>query len=188
MLAGHFAVGLALKARYHKVPLLAILCSTLLLDWIWLVLVWQEVEHFRLLFPMEDWIQLDLYDVAYSHSLFWSLFYAVAAFLVFVRAEGQRHWAVPLGLGVLSHWVLDALFYANLPFANFGPSTHFGLGLASLSPVLALCSEGVIVLAGWWTYYRSRRVATSVRWPLWLSLVILIVMLFANQLLMAIVA
>jgi hypothetical protein len=188
MLAGHFAVGLALKARFHKVPLLAILCSTLLLDWIWLVLVWQDVEHFRLLGPAGGGIQLDLYDIAYSHSLFWSLFYAVAAFLVFVRGEGQRHWAVPLSLGVFSHWLLDAVLYANLPFANFGPRTHLGLGWTSLSPVLALSSEGVIVFAGWWMYYRSRHVSTSVRWPLWLSLVILIVMLFANQLLMAIVA
>src|SRR5262245_19717790 len=112
MLAGHFAVGLALKARYHKVPLLAILFSTLLLDWILLVLVWQKVEHFHFVTMANGGTQLDLHDAVYSHSLFWSLFYAVVTFLVFVRAEGQRHWSVPLGLGMFSHWVLDALWYA----------------------------------------------------------------------------
>ncbi|MGH7491472.1 MAG: hypothetical protein ACREOO_03650 [bacterium] len=184
MLAGHFAVGLALKARYHKVPLLAFLCSALLLDWILLVLVWQDVEHFRLVVMANGLRQLDLHDAVYSHSLFWSLFYAVVTFLVFVRAEGERHWAVPLGLGVFSHWVLDALFYDHLPFANFGPRTDFGLGWASLSSVLAFGCESVVVLAGWWIYFHSRRVPTSAQWPFWGVLMVLILMLFLNPLLL----
>jgi hypothetical protein len=186
MLAGHFAVGLALKARYHQVPLLAILCSTLLLDWIWLVLVWQEVESSRLVLMSNGMARLDLYDVAYSHSLFWSAFYAVVTFLVFVRAESERHWAVPLSLGVFSHWVLDALLYDNLPFANFGPRTDFGLGWASLSSALALGCEGVVVLAGWWIYFHSRRVPASAQRPFWVVLGVLIMMLFLKPLLLQI--
>ena len=183
MLAGHFAVGLALKARYREVPLPALLLSTQLLEVIWFVLAWQGVEHFRLFFLLNGTLQLDLYDVQYSHALFWSLFYMAAVFIIFVRAEGQRHWAVPLSLGVFSHWLLDAISYADLPFANFGPDLRFGLGLSSHSSLLALGCESGIVLMGWWIYYRSRRATASATWPLWLSLAILVFMLFSNQML-----
>ncbi len=178
MLAGHFAVGLALKARYHQVPVLAILFSVLLLDWIWLVLVWQDVEHFRLFFTTKSLMQLDLYDVAYSHSLFWALFYAVGTFLVFVRAEGQRHWAAPLSLGIFSHWLLDGISYSNLPFANFGPAFHCGLGLEAAFPILACAIEGVIVLAGWGFYYQTQGSAAA-RGPLWAILMVLLLLLLA---------
>jgi len=186
MLSGHFAMGLALKARYREVPLLVLLFSVQLLDWIWLVLAWRGVEHFRLFFAANGTLQLDLYDVRYSHALFWSLFYAAGVFIVFVRAEGQRHWAVPLSLGVLSHWLLDAMSYSDLPFANFGPEIRFGLGLSSLSPFWVFGLEGSIVLLCWWIYYRSRRATASAAWPLWLGLAILVLMLFSNQFLMSI--
>ncbi len=183
MLAGHLAVGLALKARYREVPLLVLLFSVQLLDWIWLVLAWQGVEHFRIFFATQGPLQLDLYDVRYSHAMFWSVFYGAAVFILFARAEGRRHWAVPLGLGIFSHWVLDAIWYSDLPFANFGPELRLGLGLNSLSPFLTLGLEGGLVMLCWWIYYRSRRAMASGALPLWLSLGLLVLMLFSNQLL-----
>jgi len=181
MLAGHFAVGLALKSRYDKVPLLALLLAVNLLDWIRLVLLWQGVEPFQLVTSISAGLQPDFHQARYSHALFWSLFYAAGVWIVFVRAEGQRHWAVPLSLGVLSHWLLDAILDAPLPFANFGPDLYLGLGWRNTSPMFAVAIEGAVVCAGWWLYYCKRRGAASRRWPLWLSLVVLLVLLFSSH-------
>ena len=180
MLAGHLAFGLALKARYRATPLLVILFSVLLLDWLWLVLVWQGVEAFQVVETASEMWQRDLHGACYSHGLFWAFFYALCVFLVFVRAEGQRHWAVPLSLGVFSHWLLDSLGFANLPFANFGPALNLGFGLSAVSPILSLLVEGMIVLLGWGIYYRSQRGTASARWLLRASLVALVVLLLAQ--------
>ncbi len=182
MFAGHFAVGLALKSRYRNVPTWALLFATQLCDGLWIILSWLDKEHFRLFFTPSGVLRLDLYDAAYSHSLFWSAFYALVVFLLFVRAEGQRHWAVPLSLAVFSHWFLDWLIVApSLPFANFGPAVKFGAGLGEIFPLADLLLEAVIVLAGWRVYDRSISSARSrTRWGI---LAVLIVALLSPRLL-----
>ncbi len=185
MFAGHFAVGLALKARYRSVPTWALLFAAQLCDWLWLLLSALEVEHFRLFFTRNDALQLDLFDVPYSHSLFWPAFYALVVFLLFVRADGRRHWAVPLSLAVFSHWVLDWLVSAPaLPFANFGPPVKLGLGLAGIFPAASLTVEAVIVLACWRYYDRRTRNSAALRtWRQWAVLAALLVALLSPPLL-----
>jgi hypothetical protein len=80
--------------------------------------------------------------------------------------------------------VLDAIFYDHLPFANFGPRTDFGLGWASLNSILALGCESVVVLAGWWVYFHNQRVSASSQWPVWVTLMVLVLILFSNPLLL----
>jgi hypothetical protein len=182
MFAGHFAVGLALKTRYRNVPAWALLLAALLCDWLWLLLSALEVEHFRLFFGLNGALQLDRFEVPYSHSLFWSAFYALIVFLLFVRAEGQRHWAAPLSLAVFSHWILDWLVAdPALPFANFGPAIKFGLGIF---PAAGLMVEAVIVLACWGFYdRRTRNFAAARNWRQWAVLAALLVALCAPPLL-----
>jgi len=185
MFAGHFAIALALKARYRNVPLWGLLLAAQLCDVVWLVLMALNVEHYRLFFAPSGVLHLDLYDAPYSHALFWTAFYALQVFLLFVRADGQRHWAVPLSLAVLSHWLLDWLVCAPaLPFANFGPEIKFGANLADTFPFAGLMLEAVIVLACWRVY--DRRVKESVagkRWERGAIAILLIVVLLAPEVL-----
>lgn len=185
MFAGHFAIALAFKARYRTVPLSALLLAALLCDVLWLVLTALNVEHYRLYFALNGALHLDLYDVPYSHSLFWTAFYAMQVFLLFVRADGQRHWAAPLSLAVLSHWVLDGLVCApTLPFANFGPSIKFGANLANLFSFAGLLLEAVLVLACWRVYDRSmKETVAGKRWERGAILIVLIVLLLAPEVL-----
>lgn len=157
MLMGHIAAGLALKARFKHVPMVPMLIAVQLLDWIWLVLVGLGEEQLRLT-STGLFLQYDFVTATYSHSLFWSVFYAIVTFLLFIRAAGQSHWAVPLSLGVLSHWPLDWLLHAgDLPWANFGPDLKFGLGWQTLSSPAAFLLEALLLAAGWIIYYRSVR-------------------------------
>lgn len=182
MFAGHFAFALLLKARYRNVPMWALLLATNLCDWVWLILSARGVEHFRLYLTLAGAVQIDLYDVPYSHSLFWSAMTALLVFLLFVRAEHEHHWAVPLSIAVFSHWILDWLMCApTLPFANFGPSLKFGLGLAELFPFAGLFFELLFVLACWWVH--DRQVNAAPRWERKAILAMLLLASFAPQIL-----
>ncbi|MEK7729713.1 MAG: hypothetical protein AAB354_15005 [candidate division KSB1 bacterium] len=185
MFAGHFAIALALKARYRDVPLAALLFAAQLCDVLWLVLTALNVEHYRLYFALNGTLHLDLYEVPYSHAFFWTAFYALQVFLLFVRAEGQRHWAVPLSLAVLSHWFLDWLVCAPiLPFANFGPEIKFGAKLAHIFPFAGLMIEAVIVFACWRVYERRlKETVAGKRWERGAILVLLTVLLLAPEIL-----
>lgn len=181
MLAGHLAVGLAFKARYRNVPTWALLGAAILLDGLWILLTFLRVEHYRLFLNLNGALRTDWYGALYSHSLFWSAFYALIVFLLFVRAEGQRHWAVPLSLALFSHWLLDWLIAdASLPFANFGPRRYFGLGLANIFPRADFVLEGFIVLAGWWVYDRRiKEIAAKRNWLRGAILLVLLVLWIA---------
>ncbi len=182
MFAGHFAFAFALKARYRTVPMWALLLATNLCDAVWLILTARGVEHFRLYLTLAGVVRIDLYDVPYSHSLFWAAMSALLVYLLFVRAEHERHWAVPLSIAVFSHWTLDWLMSAPLlPFANFGPAVKFGLGLAELFPYAGLLFELLFVLACWWVY--DRQVKTAPRWERKIILVMLLLALSAPQVL-----
>lgn len=177
MLAGHLAVGLAFKARYRNVPTWALLCAAILLDGLWILLTFLRVEHYRLFLTLHGELGVDWYGALYSHALFWSAFYALIVFLLFVRAEGRRHWAVPLSLAVFSHWLLDWLIAeAALPFANFGPHWYFGLGLGNIFPRADFILEGIIALAGWWIYNRQFKIAATKSWPRGAILFVLLVL------------
>lgn len=175
MFIGHFAVGLVIKARFQRVPMVLILLSVQLVDWIWLVLAWLGEEHSRLL-PAGGLHYVQFDHVPYSHSLFWMGFYSLVVFLLFIGARAQRHWALPLSLGVLSHWPLDWLVHhADLPLANFGPATQLGLGLQAFSPMAAHGLELLLLLVGWGVYYRTlRRVPGRQGARVWESLVLLV--------------
>ncbi|MDZ7266856.1 MAG: hypothetical protein ONB48_06265 [candidate division KSB1 bacterium] len=161
MVAGHFAVALVIKARAPRVPSLLLLLAVQLPDWIWLILAWLGEERGRWITATGlPYLQFDY--APYSHSLFWTVFYSLVVFLLFIGAREQRHWAVPLSLGVLSHWPLDWLVHhADLPLANFGPLIKLGLGLQSLAPGAAHALELLLLLAGWGVYYRSLRRAAD---------------------------
>lgn len=188
MLMGHLAVGLALKARFKRAPMLPLLLAVQLLDWIWLVLVWlgQEQIHLK---PESIFLQYDFSNAVYSHSLFWSIFYAIVTFLLFIGASEQRHWATPLSLGVLSHWPLDWLLHDHdLPFANFGPDLALGLGLQTLSSPAAFLLETLLLAVGWLIYYRSVRRdgprQNRCAWGILATLLLLNVCLYAFPLLL----
>lgn len=156
MLAGHVATAFAIKAYSRKVPLVIILLACMLLDIIAVVLVMLDVETFPGLITMRPRDNGEVLRAVYSHSLFWAEFYAVIVFLLFVKADGQRHWALPLSVGVFSHWILDLVNY-RLPFANFGGERSFGLALSFKAPAIAIGLEIVLVTALWGIYYRAAR-------------------------------
>jgi membrane-bound metal-dependent hydrolase YbcI (DUF457 family) len=154
MYAGHFAAGLALKAREPRAPTWALLVGVGLLDLLFPAFVLTGIEHVTPTPGVPPGMSLDFID--WSHSLVMSLVWSVLFALLLVRRG--RAVAAVCGLAVFSHFVLDLPMHPQ-DMALWPHSTvHLGFGLWRSLPIGWWFVEGAVVLAGCGYYFvRARR-------------------------------
>ena len=154
---GHFAVGLAAKPVAPKVPIFVLLVATVILDVLAIAFAFAGIEGVKTGIP-------------WSHGLFMSVIWSVAAALLAVRVYREYRAGLVVGLLVFSHCVLDFISHP-IPFSSFswrswqwsyghplapdlpllfGSSPKVGLGLYnSISAVEATALEfGMFILGG----------------------------------------
>ena len=102
---GHFAVGLAAKPTAPKVPLFVLLIATLMLDLLYFVFAFAGIEGINK-------------EIPWSHGLFMSVIWSVAAALLSARIFRDYRAGAVIGLLVFSHWVLDFISHP-IPFPSF---------------------------------------------------------------------
>jgi hypothetical protein len=102
---GHCAVGLAAKPVVPRVPLGVLLLATLMLDVLAIAFGWMGIEGGKTGIP-------------WSHGLFMSVVWSVAAAFLVARIYHDRRAGVVVGLLVLSHWLLDFVSHP-IPFPSF---------------------------------------------------------------------
>src|SRR5581483_11392780 len=154
MLAGHFGLAAAVKAKQPSVPLWALMLSTQLLDVLFVPLLLTNVETIVL-------IGKGGYDEAiihanYTHSLVGALLIALVAGLLAWRAWGRKTGLV-IGAVVFSHWILDLLVHRmDLPIlpGNLGNLPLLGFGLWAF-PVVSIVMESILIVVGGALYFSS---------------------------------
>jgi hypothetical protein len=104
-LFGHCAVGLAAKPAAPKVPLAVLLSATLILDILAIAFSFAGIESAKTGIP-------------WSHGLFMSAIWSVAAALLGARIFRDYRAGAVIGLLVFSHWVLDLISHP-IPFPSF---------------------------------------------------------------------
>jgi len=122
---GHCAVGLAAKPVASKVPLGIMLLATMMLDVLSIAFGWLGIEGAKTGIP-------------WSHSLFMSVIWSLAAAFLVARLYHDRRAGVVIGLLVFSHWVLDFVSHP-IPFSSFSWRTwqwSYGHPLAPDLPLL----------------------------------------------------
>ena len=134
MYAGHFAAGMALKARVPRAPTWGLLVGVALLDLLFGPFVLFGIERASLTPGVSPGFSLDYID--WSHSLLMSLVWSVAFGLLFLRAG--REVAMVMGLAVFSHFGLDFIMHPADMALWPGSDIHVGLGLWEKLP------------GGWW--------------------------------------
>jgi membrane-bound metal-dependent hydrolase YbcI (DUF457 family) len=128
MFLAHFAVGFAAKRAAPRVSLGWLVAAPLLLDLLWPVFVllgWERVS----VVPGDTAftpLRFDAYPI--THSLLtavgWAALFGVACW----AACRDRRGAVLVALGVLSHWVCDAIVHRpDLPLYPGGPLVGLGV-------------------------------------------------------------
>lgn len=134
MYVGHFAAGLAIKAKVPEAPTWGLLVGVGVLDILFGPLVLAGVERASLTPSVSPGFSLDYID--WSHSLATSLLWSVLFGLAFFRLG--RKVALVMGIAVFSHFVLDFLMHPGDLALWPGSSAHVGLGLWTALPT------------GWW--------------------------------------
>ncbi len=177
MFIGHIAVGFASKRFAPRTSLAVLLAAPLLADILWPVLVLLGVETVRVVPGVTVMTPLAFDSYPWSHSLLldvlWAVLFGGAVYAV------QKDWkaAVVVGIGVLSHWVLDVVTHApDMPLWPGGPKLGLGLWNSVAGTVVTevvLFTVGVALYA---TATRARdRIGHLALWSLVLLLGVLYV-------------
>ena len=163
MYVGHFAIGLAIRARYPKVPALPIMMGVGfldLLDGIFILLGFNTVTPNLASGP---YLFFDLTFIDWDHSLLAALFWSMIWGLLFVK---HRAVAAVAALAAFSHFIADWPMH-NSDLALYPHSIeHYGYGLWGKLGTLAWVLEGVFsaVLAVYAWRISARR-GVSLVWP-----------------------
>jgi len=123
---GHCAVGMAAKRLTPKVPLGVLLLATVILDILAIAFAFAGIEG-----AAET-------GIPWSHGLFMSVIWSVAAAVLVARFYGDYRGGAVVGLLVFSHWVLDFVSHP-IPFSSFSWRSwrwDFGHPLPSDLPLL----------------------------------------------------
>lgn len=153
MIAGHFALAAAVRAREKSAPLWALAVATQWLDVVFVALFASGVESMQRAPGAPAGYGEGVFHIPWTHSLLG----ATALAAVFAAAAALR-WggraALVLGAVVLSHWVLDLVVHRpDLPLIPWaGPAVGFGLWN---HPAAAMIVELAMVLAASALYFRS---------------------------------
>jgi hypothetical protein len=150
---GHFAAGLALKAKVPKAPTWGLLLGVGLLDVLFGPFVLLGFERVTLTPAISPGFRLDYID--WSHSLVMSTVWAVLYASLFWRRS--RAVAGAMGLAVFSHYLLDLVMHpADLALWP-GSSVHWGFGLWQRLPTGWWFVELAVIGLGWGYYWRRSR-------------------------------
>jgi hypothetical protein len=154
MLAGHFGLAAAVKAKQPSVPLWALMLATQLLDVLFVPLLLTNVET---IVPIgKGGYGESIIHANYTHSLVGALLITIVAGLLAWRAWGRKTGLI-IGAVVFSHWLLDLLVHrADLPIlpGNLGNLPLLGFGLWAF-PLVSMAMEFVLIAVGGWLYFSS---------------------------------
>ena len=182
MFIGHFAVGFASKRWAPRTSLATLMLAPLLADVLWPVLVLAGVEKVRIVPGFTAMNALALDDFPWSHSLLMDLVWAALLGALVARGVGGRRAGVVVGIGVVSHWVLDWITHApDMPLWPGGP--EFGLALWNSVPGTMIV-ESLMFAVGVWLYLGATRARDGIGAVALWALVALLALSYAAQPLM----
>lgn len=182
MFIGHLGAGLVMRKFDKKTNLAWFFVSVLFLDlllWVFILLGFEDVvvpQNFEKLHYLK-------FIFPYSHSFIatvaWSLLVYVAAEIITKR----RMTAILLGLGVLSHYILDLIVHTS-DLTIFGDnSLHVGLGLWN-HIYIALGVEIAIYFAGLFIYMNETKgIGFGGKYGMYIFSLLLVAAAFISQVL-----
>ena len=164
MFIGHAAVGFASKAAVPRASLGVLLAAPFLLDLIWPVFLLTGVESARIEPGNTAFTPLAFDHYPWSHSLLMAVLWgALFGVLVYLALRSAAIGAVVM-LGVVSHWICDAVVHRpDLPLTPNG-TIFVGMGLWNWrAGTIAL--ELPLFALGVWLYLRATKPRDAIgRW------------------------
>jgi hypothetical protein len=179
MFIGHYAVALAAKKVAPRTSLGTLFISVQLVDLLWPLMLLLGLEHVKIDPGNTAVTPLDFYDYPITHSLLGAFVWSAVFGGIYFAVRRYRRGALVLGLGVLSHWILDFITHRpDLPL-GFG-GTYLGLGLWNSLPGTIVVEAGLFI-GGLILYLRSTRTNDRIgTYGLWALAAVLVAIYVAN--------
>ena len=156
MFLGHLAVGLASKRAAPKTSLGTLVLAAYFLDLIWPIFLLMGLESVKIDPGNTAVTPLDFVHYPLSHSLLASMGWAIVIALIYRARTGYARGALWVGIGVVSHWVLDFVAHrADLQIVPGNPM-RVGLGLWHSKPA-TIAVESLMMIAALAIYLSTTR-------------------------------
>lgn len=153
----HAATALLIKRKFPQTPLLWLLLSVQLMEILWVAFNYLGIERTTTEPAVHTVSEIHLSYMPYSHSVASGLLLAAAAWLLIAKGPHRSESGVAVGLGVVSHLILDLLTHApDIALAPGIREPKFGLGLYSAAPLVAFVIELIYGIFCWRVYQGGR--------------------------------
>jgi hypothetical protein len=161
MFIGHYAASLALKSFEKRASLGVLFLAVQFVDILFFPFVLAGIERMNIVENFTQSTHFELEYMPFTHGLFASMLWAVAAYAVFRFLVVKRQSvAVVVALAVFSHWLLDLPVHTpDLPLWS-DASPKLGFGLWNNAVATYLFEAGLLLLA-LWMYLRSTTGTTA---------------------------
>ena len=149
----HAATALLIKRRFQSVPMVPLLLSVQAMELAWVGLNYLGVERTTTGDQVLSVADLHLEYMPYSHSVVTAVVAAVLAWLIIERGFGRAAMGRAIGLGIVSHLLLDLATHArDIQLAPGWSQPTLGLGLYANAPFAAFVLELVYGMVCWSVY------------------------------------
>ena len=149
----HAATALLLKRRYQSVPMTPLLVSVQAMELAWVALNYLGVESTTTDSAVRTVANIHLAHMPYSHSIAIPTIAGALVWLLLEKGLGRASLGRAVGLGVVSHLLLDLLTHnADIVLWPGSASPGLGLGLYGTAPMIAFALELAYGMACWRIY------------------------------------
>jgi hypothetical protein len=158
----HAATALLIKRRFPSVPLPPLLVSAQAMELAWVALNYVGIERTTTEPIVRSVADVHLAYMPYSHSVVTAAGGALVAWLVLEKGFGRVSLGRAVGLGIVSHLVLDLLTHAPDILLYPGSGIALGAGLYDRAPMWGFALEMVYGLFCWQVFRGGRRLLAIV--------------------------
>lgn len=153
----HAATALLIKRRFPTVQIAPLLVSVQAMELAWVGLNYVGVERTTTEPTVRSVADIHLAYMPYSHSVATAIGAALLVWLIVEKGFGRPALGRAVGIGIVSHLVLDLVTHA--PDILVWPglaSPQLGLGLYDRVPMVAFVLELLYGVFCWWVYRGGR--------------------------------
>jgi hypothetical protein len=149
----HAATALIIKKEFGGVPIIWLLISVQFMEILWIVLNYLGIERTTTEKEVRYVGDVHLSYMPFSHSIVTMVGVALLAWLIIGKGLNQPDIGLALGIGVISHLVLDLITHSrDIAIAPGIKGPKFGLGLYAKYPMVAFILEIGYGMVCWWIY------------------------------------
>jgi membrane-bound metal-dependent hydrolase YbcI (DUF457 family) len=153
----HASTSLLIKRRYPSVPIAPILVSVQAMELAWVGLNYLGIERTTTEATVRSVADVHLAYMPYSHSVATGAGAAIVAWLIIEKGFGRPALGRAVGLGIVSHLILDLATHAHdIALWPGSAEPKLGLGLYAAAPLAAFVVEFLYGIFCWYVYRGGR--------------------------------